>query len=41
MRPLTMEETFIVTYICIILSSLILAFLIYWISEKNNKNKEK
>lgn len=38
---LTMEETFILTYICIILISIPLGFFTYWIFEKDNKKKEK
>lgn len=38
-RCLTMEETFIVTYIFIIVIGVLLGFLVYWAFEKDNANE--
>jgi hypothetical protein len=33
-----MEETFIITYVCILVIGIILGFLACWILDKDNKN---
>ena len=38
MKELTMGQTFIVTYLCAIISGIGLGFLTHWIFEKDNKN---
>lgn len=38
---MSMEMTFIATYVAVLLVSIPLGFLIYWIFEKDNEEAEK
>jgi hypothetical protein len=38
MKELTMEQMFIITYLCTILSGIGLGILTYWLFERGNKN---
>lgn len=37
---LTMEETFVVTYVLAVLAVVLIAIPVYWIFEKDGKNDE-
>lgn len=39
-KRLTMEETFIVTYVLALIASILIAIPVYWIFEKDGKNNE-
>ena len=38
MKEFTMEETFIVAYLCAIFIGIGLGFITYWLFERDNKN---